>query len=210
MPSNYAATMQGDGAAAPSKYLGLMQAEASDDRARFGAGLLFNFSGTGGMWRREAIRDAGGWQHDTLTEDLDLSYRAQLAGWRFVYREDHVTPAELPEEMEAFRAQQFRWAKGTVQTSRKLLRRVVLGPAFVDPDGRIARALADALAAINHWSAFTGGGAMSQKSAASCGRIWRSSSPCETKRTIASGRASRRSRAEATPSAHGLSRFRWT
>jgi cellulose synthase/poly-beta-1,6-N-acetylglucosamine synthase-like glycosyltransferase len=69
-------------------------------------------------------RAAGGWQHDTLTEDLDLSYRAQLAGWKFVYRVDHVTPAELPEEMEAFRAQQFRWAKGTVQTARKLLKRV--------------------------------------------------------------------------------------
>ncbi|MEZ4393023.1 MAG: glycosyltransferase family 2 protein, partial [Polyangiales bacterium] len=82
-------------------------------------------SGTGGIWRREAIDSAGGWQHDTLTEDIDLSYRAQLKGWRFVFREDHVTPAELPEEMEAFRAQQFRWAKGTVQTARKLLGRVL-------------------------------------------------------------------------------------
>src|SRR5262249_53905493 len=82
------------------------------------------FSGTGGVWRKAAIAAAGGWQHDTLTEDLDLSYRAQLAGFKFVYREDHVTPAELPEEMEAFRAQQFRWAKGTVQTARKLLGRV--------------------------------------------------------------------------------------
>jgi cellulose synthase/poly-beta-1,6-N-acetylglucosamine synthase-like glycosyltransferase len=95
-----------------------------ENRARFAAERFFNFSGTGGIWRREAIESAGGWQHDTLTEDLDLSYRAQLAGWRFVYREDHVTPAELPEEMEAFRAQQFRWAKGTVQTARKLLGRV--------------------------------------------------------------------------------------
>ncbi len=95
-----------------------------ENRARFAAGHFFNFSGTGGIWRREAIGSAGGWQHDTLTEDLDLSYRAQLAGWKFVYREDHVTPAELPEEMEAFRAQQFRWAKGTVQTARKLLGRV--------------------------------------------------------------------------------------
>ena len=95
-----------------------------ENRARFAAGHFFNFSGTGGIWRREAIGAAGGWQHDTLTEDLDLSYRAQLAGWKFVYREDHVTPAELPEEMEAFRAQQFRWAKGTVQTARKLLGRV--------------------------------------------------------------------------------------
>jgi cellulose synthase/poly-beta-1,6-N-acetylglucosamine synthase-like glycosyltransferase len=96
-----------------------------ENRARSSAGWLFNFSGTGGMWRKEAIASAGGWQHDTLTEDLDLSYRAQLAGWRFVYREDVVTPAELPEDISAFRAQQFRWAKGTVQTARKLLGRLM-------------------------------------------------------------------------------------
>jgi glycosyltransferase involved in cell wall biosynthesis len=96
-----------------------------ENRARAAAGWLFNFSGTGGMWRAEAIESAGGWQHDTLTEDLDLSYRAQLAGWRFVYREDVVTPAELPEDISAFRAQQFRWAKGTVQTARKLLARLM-------------------------------------------------------------------------------------
>jgi hypothetical protein len=96
-----------------------------ENRARSGAGWLFNFSGTGGMWRKEAIVSAGGWQHDTLTEDLDLSYRAQLAGWRFVYRENVVTPAELPEDISAFRAQQFRWAKGTVQTARKLLGRLM-------------------------------------------------------------------------------------
>ncbi|HKO48227.1 MAG TPA: glycosyltransferase [Polyangiaceae bacterium] len=95
-----------------------------ENRARFGAGNMFNFSGTGGMWRRQAIQDAGGWEHDTLTEDLDLSYRAQLAGWRFVYRGDVLTPAELPEDMSSFRAQQYRWAKGTVQTARKLLLRV--------------------------------------------------------------------------------------
>ena len=99
-----------------------------ENRARFAAGCMFNFSGTGGIWRRTAIDDAGGWEHDTLTEDLDLSYRAQLAGWRFVYREDVVTPAELPEEMSAFRAQQYRWAKGTVQTARKLLKRVIAAP----------------------------------------------------------------------------------
>lgn len=92
-----------------------------ENQARFGAGCFFNFSGTGGVWRRQAIDAAGGWQHDTLTEDLDLSYRAQLKGWRFVYRPDVVTPAELPEDMSALRAQQFRWAKGTVQTARKLL-----------------------------------------------------------------------------------------
>ena len=96
-----------------------------ENRARAAAGWLFNFSGTGGMWRRAAIRDAGGWQHDTLTEDLDLSYRAQMAGWTFAYREDVVTPAELPVDVSAFRAQQFRWAKGTVQTSRKLMKRLV-------------------------------------------------------------------------------------
>jgi cellulose synthase/poly-beta-1,6-N-acetylglucosamine synthase-like glycosyltransferase len=96
-----------------------------ENRARFGAGLLFNFSGTGGMWRNEAIRTAGGWQHDTLTEDLDLSYRAQLAGWKFVYRQDVVSPSELPEDVSALRAQQYRWAKGTVQSARKLLRRVL-------------------------------------------------------------------------------------
>ena len=96
-----------------------------ENRARAAAGWLFNFSGTGGMWRKEAIAQSGGWQHDTLTEDLDLSYRAQMAGWKFVYRDDVVTPAELPEDVSAFRAQQFRWAKGTVQTARKLMARVM-------------------------------------------------------------------------------------
>lgn len=96
-----------------------------ENRARAAAGWLFNFSGTGGIWRRAAIDDAGGWQHDTLTEDLDLSYRAQMRGWSFVYRDNVVTPAELPEDLSAFRAQQYRWAKGTVQTARKLLKRVL-------------------------------------------------------------------------------------
>ncbi len=95
-----------------------------DNRARWVNGHLFNFSGTGGIWRIAAIADAGGWEHDTLTEDLDLSYRAQMKGWKFVYRPDIVTPSELPEEMSAFRAQQFRWAKGTVQSARKLLGKV--------------------------------------------------------------------------------------
>ncbi|CAN5635095.1 glycosyltransferase [soil metagenome] len=99
-----------------------------ENRARFAAGWLFNFSGTGGIWRRIAIGDAGGWQHDTLTEDLDLSYRAQMRGWKFVYREDVVSPAELPEDVSAFRAQQYRWAKGTVQTARKLMKRVMTAP----------------------------------------------------------------------------------
>lgn len=96
-----------------------------ENRARHAAGWLFNFSGTGGMWRKAAINESGGWQHDTLTEDLDLSYRAQMAGWGFAYRENVVSPAELPEDVSAFRAQQFRWAKGTVQTARKLMKRVM-------------------------------------------------------------------------------------
>ncbi|HWL85546.1 MAG TPA: glycosyltransferase, partial [Polyangiaceae bacterium] len=99
-----------------------------ENRARAAAGWLFNFSGTGGMWRKEAISSSGGWQHDTLTEDLDLSYRAQLAGWKFVYRDNVLTPAELPEDVSAFRAQQYRWAKGTVQTARKLMKRVMTSP----------------------------------------------------------------------------------
>jgi cellulose synthase/poly-beta-1,6-N-acetylglucosamine synthase-like glycosyltransferase len=86
-----------------------------ENRVRQAAGWLFNFAGTGGIWRKSAIETSGGWQHDTLTEDLDLSYRAQLQGWKFVYRENVVVPAELPDDVMAFRAQQFRWAKGTVQ-----------------------------------------------------------------------------------------------
>jgi cellulose synthase/poly-beta-1,6-N-acetylglucosamine synthase-like glycosyltransferase len=89
--------------------------------ARNRSGRFFNFNGTAGIWRREAIAGGGGWQHDTLTEDLDLSYRAQLAGWRFVYLPDLVTPAEVPVEMNAFKSQQHRWAKGSIQTALKLL-----------------------------------------------------------------------------------------
>src|SRR6185295_19226684 len=74
------------------------------------SGCFFNFNGTAGVWRREAIGSAGGWQHDTLTEDLDLSYRAQLAGWRFVFLPDVVSPAEVPVEMNSFKSQQHRWA----------------------------------------------------------------------------------------------------
>jgi hypothetical protein len=85
------------------------------------SGCFFNFNGTAGVWRRTAIDDAGGWQHDTLTEDLDLSYRAQLRGWRFLFLPDLVTPAELPVEMNGFKSQQHRWAKGSVQTCLKLL-----------------------------------------------------------------------------------------
>jgi cellulose synthase/poly-beta-1,6-N-acetylglucosamine synthase-like glycosyltransferase len=89
------------------------------------AGCFFNFNGTAGIWRRAAIDAAGGWQHDTLTEDLDLSYRAQLAGWRFVFLPDLVAPAEVPVEMNSFKSQQHRWAKGSIQTCRKLLPRVL-------------------------------------------------------------------------------------
>ncbi len=89
--------------------------------ARNRSGRFFNFNGTAGIWRREAIAEAGGWQHDTLTEDLDLSYRAQMRGWRFVYLPGLVAPAELPVEMNAFKAQQHRWAKGSIQTALKLL-----------------------------------------------------------------------------------------
>ena len=89
--------------------------------ARNRSGRFFNFNGTAGMWRRAAIVDAGGWHHDTLTEDMDLSYRAQLRGWRFVYLPEIEAPAELPVEMSAFKAQQFRWAKGSIQVARKLL-----------------------------------------------------------------------------------------
>ncbi len=89
--------------------------------ARNRSGCFFNFNGTAGVWRAAAITDAGGWQHDTLTEDLDLSYRAQIRGWRFLFLPDLVTPAEVPVEMNAFKSQQFRWAKGSIQTCRKVL-----------------------------------------------------------------------------------------
>ena len=88
--------------------------------ARYRSGRFFNFNGTAGIWRKKTIADAGGWQHDTLTEDLDLSYRAQLKGWNFIYLPDLTVPAELPIEMTAFKSQQFRWAKGSIQTFLKL------------------------------------------------------------------------------------------
>jgi len=89
--------------------------------ARYRSGDFFNFNGTAGMWRIRAIADGGGWQHDTLTEDTDLSYRSQLAGWKFKYLPHIECPAELPIEMTAFKTQQARWAKGLIQTSIKLL-----------------------------------------------------------------------------------------
>jgi len=92
-------------------------------RAR--SNVFFNFNGTAGMWRCSVIDDAGGWQHDTLTEDTDLSYRAQLKGWKFVYLQHVECPAELPVEMTAFKTQQARWAKGLIQTSKKILPQVL-------------------------------------------------------------------------------------
>jgi cellulose synthase/poly-beta-1,6-N-acetylglucosamine synthase-like glycosyltransferase len=88
-------------------------------------GLFFNFNGTAGIWRAATIRAAGGWQHDTLTEDLDLSYRAQLAGWRFVYAPLVTAPAEVPPSISAFKSQQHRWAKGSVQVARKQLKTIL-------------------------------------------------------------------------------------
>jgi cellulose synthase/poly-beta-1,6-N-acetylglucosamine synthase-like glycosyltransferase len=83
--------------------------------------LFLNFNGTAGVWRKFCIQDAGGWHHDTLTEDLDLSYRAQLRGWKIRYLPHVITPAELPVHINALKRQQFRWAKGSIQTARKLL-----------------------------------------------------------------------------------------
>jgi len=91
-----------------------------EHKVRADGGLFFNFNGTAGIWRRAAIESAGGWQHDTLTEDLDLSYRAQLAGWRFVYAPLVAAPAEVPPDISSFKSQQHRWAKGSVQVARKL------------------------------------------------------------------------------------------
>lgn len=85
------------------------------------AGFFINFNGTGGVWRKNCIEDAGNWHSDTLTEDLDLSYRAQLNGWKFVYLKDFTSPAELPSEINALKSQQFRWTKGAIETAKKIL-----------------------------------------------------------------------------------------
>lgn len=105
---------------------------AVEQEARYRSGLYFNFNGSAGMWRRECIEDAGGWRADTLTEDLDLSYRAQLLGWRLAYLDDVRVPAELPSGMAPLEVQQERWAQGGVQTARKLL------PAVWRSDVRLA------------------------------------------------------------------------
>jgi hypothetical protein len=94
---------------------------AIEHAARYRSGLFFNFNGSAGMWRRACVEASGGWKSDTLTEDVDLSYRAQLGGWRLVYRDDVRVPAELPRRLEDVEVQQERWAQGGVQTARKLL-----------------------------------------------------------------------------------------
>jgi len=92
-----------------------------EQAARFSGDLFFNFNGTAGMWRRTALEEAGGWCADTVTEDLDASYRAQLCGWKFIYLENYAVPSELPENLTAFKSQQRRWTKGGIQVARKLL-----------------------------------------------------------------------------------------
>jgi cellulose synthase/poly-beta-1,6-N-acetylglucosamine synthase-like glycosyltransferase len=129
---------------------------AIEHAARHRSGCFFNFNGTAGIWRRAAIEDAGGWQSDTLTEDLDLSYRAQLAGWRFVFLPDVVVPAELPVAAGDLEAQQHRWAKGAAQTARKLLPRLLTAPlpwrvrreAFVHLTANVCYPLLAVLAAL--------------------------------------------------------------
>lgn len=100
-----------------------------EHETRYRCGLFFNFNGTAGMWRRRCLEDAGGWRADTLTEDLDLSYRAQLRGWRLAYLDEVRVPAELPSRVEALEVQQQRWAQGGIQTARKLLPAVWRSPA---------------------------------------------------------------------------------
>ncbi len=108
--------------------LGLDGYFAVEQTARYLGGTFLCFNGTAGVWRRACIEDAGGWQSDTLTEDLDLSYRAQLRGWRFVYRPDVAVPAELPVQMDGFKRQQARWAAGGLQCARKILPRLWRAP----------------------------------------------------------------------------------
>lgn len=93
--------------------------------ARNWSGRFFNFNGTAGIWRKKAIENAGGWQNDTLTEDLDLSYRSQLKGWKFIFLRDELAPSEIPVEINGFKSQQHRWAKGSIQTAKKLLPKIL-------------------------------------------------------------------------------------
>ncbi len=96
-----------------------------EQQGRSNAGSFINFNGTGGVWRKSCVVDSGGWSADTLTEDLDLSYRAQFKGWKFKYLEDVVAPAELPVLMPAIKSQQFRWNKGAAETARKNLKQIL-------------------------------------------------------------------------------------
>ena len=95
-----------------------------EQQVRNKSGFFINFNGTAGVWRKDCIIDAGNWHADTLTEDLDLSYRAQLRGWRFVFLNDVTSPAELPADINALKTQQFRWTKGAVETAIKILPQV--------------------------------------------------------------------------------------
>ena len=95
-----------------------------EQQVRYNAGFFINFNGTAGVWRKSCIIDAGNWQPDTLTEDMDLSYRAQLKGWKFIFLNDVTSPAELPSDINALKTQQFRWTKGAVETAKKLLGQV--------------------------------------------------------------------------------------
>jgi len=110
-----------------------------EQTARQRSGLFMNFNGSSGVWRKSCIQEAGGWQADTLSEDLDLSYRAQLAGWEFLYLPDVTPPAEIPPQINAFKRQQFRWAKGSIQCLLKHWRALVRAPrpAFVRLQGLI-------------------------------------------------------------------------
>ncbi|MDH3270678.1 MAG: glycosyltransferase [Gemmatimonadota bacterium] len=127
-----------------------------EQAGRYRAGRFFNFNGTAGIWRRRCLVAAGGWQSDTLTEDLDVSYRAQMAGWRFVYLDDVVVPAEIPETVAALEVQQRRWAQGGVQTGRKILPRLLRGDfrigvkveAVIHLFGHVAHPLTWALALL--------------------------------------------------------------
>jgi cellulose synthase/poly-beta-1,6-N-acetylglucosamine synthase-like glycosyltransferase len=129
-----------------------------EQTARNRCGGFFNFNGTAGMWRREAIEWSGGWQHDTLAEDTDLSYRAQLMGWHFVYLMEEDVPAELPVDISAFKSQQKRWAKGVVQVGIKLMKRMWKDPRlstqvkleqFFRLTGNLAAPLVIILALVN-------------------------------------------------------------
>ena len=99
-----------------------------EQKGRNNAGYFINFSGTGGVWRKDCMLDAGGWHTDTLTEDFDLSYRAQIRGWQFLYLENVTVPAELPPVMSALQAQQFRWIKGNAETAKKHVKMILRSP----------------------------------------------------------------------------------